>query len=282
MTLAELAAVVVNYEAGDHLYVTVSSLLASGIGEIVVVDNGSSDGSLSGIRVELESVRVVDAGHNLGYGAAVNLGVTWLGPAVSMVLVCNADLEVDPDAPRRLAQRLREERGLGIVGPRLLASDGSVYPSARAFPSLVDAIGHGLIGLFSASNPFSRRYLRTDGTPEQMGSPQWVSGACFLVRRLAFESVRGFDPAYFMFAEDVDLCWRLNRAGWEVGYEPSAVVTHHEGVSRAHHPVRMLVAHHRSLWRFACTSTSGWRRVALPIVAVGLVMRLAVMLVRLQ
>ncbi len=77
-----------------------------------------------------------------------------------------------------------------------------------------------------------------------------------------------------MFAEDMDLCWRVGRAGWKVGFEPAAVVTHHEGVSRRRHPYRMALAHHRSALRFASRTTSGPRRVLLPLAALGLGARL--------
>ena len=86
-----------------------------------------------------------------------------------------------------------------------------------------------------------------------------MSGACFLVRREAWDAVGGFDPSYFMYMEDVDLCWRLGRAGWGVGYEPAARVLHVQGVSTNRHPYRMLAAHHRSMWRFAWRTTTGAR-----------------------
>ena len=100
-----------------------------------------------------------------------------------------------------------------------------------------------------------------------------MSGACFLVRRSAFEEVGGFDEAYFMYAEDVDLCWRLGRAGWRAAYVPAAEVTHLQGVSTDPHPYRMILEHHRSLLRFAVRSSSGWRRALLPLVTVGLAVR---------
>ncbi len=97
----------------------------------------------------------------------------------------------------------------------------------------------------------------------------WVSGACFLARRTAFEAVGGFDEAYFMYAEDVDLCWRLAGPGGRWLYVPAAEVTHLQGVSTDRHPYRMILEHHRSLLRFAGRSTTGWRRLLLPLVARG-------------
>ena len=108
----------------------------------------------------------------------------------------------------------------------------------------------------------------------------WVSGACLLARRAAWDAVQGFDPSYFMYMEDVDLCWRVRRAGWEVGYEPAAVVTHIQGVSANQRPYRMLAAHHRSMWRFARATTTGIRRAALPVIGAGLVARMAVVSAR--
>ena len=94
-----------------------------------------------------------------------------------------------------------------------------------------------------------------------------MSGACFLARRRALEELGGFDESYFMYAEDIDLCWRARRAGWGVAYVPDAVVTHLQGVSTARRPYRMLVAHHRSVFRFAARTERGWRRLALPAMA---------------
>jgi N-acetylglucosaminyl-diphospho-decaprenol L-rhamnosyltransferase len=97
---------------------------------------------------------------------------------------------------------------------------------------------------------------------------------------VAYRSVGGFDEAYFMYVEDLDLCWRLSRAGWSVRIEPSAVVTHAQGLSAKRHPYKMLVAHHVSTWRFAVRSLSGTRRLLLPLIAAGLLLRLAVAVAR--
>jgi N-acetylglucosaminyl-diphospho-decaprenol L-rhamnosyltransferase len=108
----------------------------------------------------------------------------------------------------------------------------------------------------------------------------WVSGACFLARREAWDGVGGFDSTFFMYMEDVDLCWRLRAKGWSVAYEPAAQITHIQGVSADRHPYRMLFAHHVSMWRFAQRTTTGWRRWLLPLVLVGLVVRLGMTMAR--
>lgn len=97
-------------------------------------------------------------------------------------------------------------------------------------------------------------------------------------RREAFDAVGGFDESFFMYAEDVDLCRRLGEQGWETLYVPSARVTHAQGVSSARHPYRMIVAHHRSLLRFASLTANGPRdRALLPVVAAGLALRAAIL-----
>jgi N-acetylglucosaminyl-diphospho-decaprenol L-rhamnosyltransferase len=262
---------VVNYNAGSVLVDCVADLRSEGVNEVVVVDNGSSDGSHAALAGADPQARWIPSGSNLGYGRAANLGARHCH--ARYLLVSNPDVVIRPGAVAALVGALDADPRLGVVGPRLINPDGSLYPSARAFPSLVDAAGHGALGLVWPGNPFSRRYQLLDWDHAEARPVDWVSGACLLVRREAWDAVGGFDPSYFMYMEDVDLCWRAARAGWIVGYEPAAEVLHMQGVSADQHPYRMIAAHHRSLWRFAWRSTVGWRRMLLPVIAVGLAAR---------
>jgi N-acetylglucosaminyl-diphospho-decaprenol L-rhamnosyltransferase len=271
---ARPVAVVVNYNAASHLPACLASLLAEGITDIVVADNGSVDGSEAVVARVAPTATWLPLGSNLGYGTAANRAAR-IRPGRDL-LICNPDLEVRPGTVAALASRLGRESGLGVVGPRLLNPDGTVYPSVRTFPDLVDALGHGLLGMVAPNNPFTRRYRMLDWDHDQPADVDWVSGAFFLIRRRTWEEIGGFDPQYFMYLEDVDLCWRAGRAGWRVGYEPAGEVVHVQGVSAAQHPYRMQVAHHRSMWRFARQSSVGIKRWALPVVAVGLLFRVGV------
>lgn len=265
-------AVVVNYESGPALSRCVADLAASGV-DTVVVDNGSTDGSLAAAVAASPGTGVVDPGENLGYGAAVNRGAA--ATSSELLLVCNPDLHVPPGAVPVLVAVLDADPGVGLVGPLIRTPSGDRYPSARRFPSMADAAGHALLGIFAPDNRFTRRYQRSDLDLADAGPREidWVSGACFLVRRDAFEQVGGFDESYFMYLEEVDLCWRLGRAGWRVAYAPAAEVTHLQGRSTDLHPYRMILEHHRSLLRFASGTTSGWRRTLLPLVAAGVGVR---------
>jgi N-acetylglucosaminyl-diphospho-decaprenol L-rhamnosyltransferase len=271
---ASTSAVVVNYNAGQWLTECVASLRRESVGEIVVVDNCSSDDSISRLESRYRDVRVVRLPRNRGFGAGANVGVGVGVNGGQAVLVCNPDLVLEPLCLARLEAVLASRPDVAIVGPRLLTAGGETYPSARTFPSLADSLGHAFLGSFRPDNRFTARYKMRDLDRTHASDVDWVSGACFLARRDAFDSVGGFDEAYFMYVEDVDLCWRLRRAGWSVRYEPAASVTHLQGLSTARHPYRMIAAHHRSLLRFASRTSTGARRLVLPFVAAGLVIRM--------
>ncbi len=274
-TLTEaVSAVVVNYNGQSVLSDCVRSLRAEGIEEIVVVDNASVDGSRHALCAADPHARWVPTGANLGYGAAANLGAA--RTAGSAVLVCNPDVVIRSGAVAALLAVLEADPTVGIVAPRLLNPDGSVYPSARSFPSLVDAAGHGMLGWLWPRNPFSRRYKLLDWDHGDERRVEWVSGACLLVRRRTWEDLGGFDPSFFMYMEDVDLCWRAGRSGWAVVYEPASEVVHAQGASTNAVPYRMILAHHRSMWRFGCRTTTGWRRSLLPVIGAGLIARAGV------
>ncbi len=270
-----VAAVVVNYNAGRALVDCVRSLEREGVAEVIVVDNASSDRSLGDLAADPAASlasRVVRSGRNLGYGGAANLGAG--ESSARYILVSNPDLVITDGAVSTLVDRLDSDASLAVAGPMIRDLDGDVYPSGRAFPSLRDAVGHAFVGLVWGGNPWTRRY-RHLGADQHRGRPaDWVSGSCFLVRRVAFESVGGFDESFFMYVEDVDLCWRLRRAGWGVFYEPRAEVVHEQGRSTSQHPYRMLASHHRALWRFARRTAHGPERALLPLMAAGLGARL--------
>lgn len=267
-------AVVVDYHAGDDLARCVASL-ADDVGLVVVVDNATPPTARVSLGDLAARVTVVEPGVNVGFGAGVNRGAS-VGSA-PYVLVANPDLVAHEDAVERMATALDVHPAWAIVGPTILQPDGSTYPSVRRFPSPALAAAHALCSPLWPSNPFTARY-RSPRVADPAYGVDWVSGACFLVRRSAFEALGGFDEGYFMFAEDLDLCFRAHELGFGIGAVPEAVVTHVEGVSRARTPYRMVVEHHRSALRFQLRSARGIRRLLLPAAAVVLGLRLVVAL----
>jgi N-acetylglucosaminyl-diphospho-decaprenol L-rhamnosyltransferase len=258
-----LDVVVVNHESAVPLERCLETLRADGAARIVVVDNASTDDSAKvAARFGAEWL---PTGSNLGFGRAVNRGVA--ATSSPFVLVLNPDAEVQPGCLRELVVQLQKRPSLGVVGPRVLNPDGTEYPSARAFPSFGIAVAHAFVGLVAPRNRWSRQYRH----PEAV---EWVSGTAMAVRRTAIEQVGGFDEAYFMYMEDVDLCRRLTDASWQVGLAPDAVVVHSIGASSERHPYRMIAAHHASMWRYIRGATTGWRRATLLVVGPGIVVRM--------
>ena len=267
-----VSAVVVSYNSAGYLPDCLRSLRSEGLTDVVVVDNASSDGSVEIAHAADPGVRVVETGTNLGFGTAANRGVA--ACRCDYVLILNPDTVVEPGTVKALAEALDRDPGLAVVGPRLENLDGSLYPSVRRFPDLPVAFGHAFLGLIWHRNPFTRRYRMLDWDHDQASADvDWVGGACALFRRDAFDAVGGFDEAYFMYVEDVDLCWRLGQAGWRVGYEPGARVVHALGGSSRQIPYRMIAEHHRSLLRFVSKTSAGAKRGLVPLVAAGLTVR---------
>ena len=253
-----------------------ASLEAAGVKSIVVADNASSDGSEEALTAKHPNTQFIQTGANLGYGGAANRGAQMVD--TEFLLVCNPDTLFDAKAPARLVEALMDQASAGAAGPRVDTPSGDVYPSARTFPSVADSIGHGFLGLVWRNNPWSRRYLMTDRPLDRVQPVDWISGSCMMLRRSAFDAIQGFDESFFMYAEDVDLCRRRREAGWSTLYAPAARVVHVQGVSSSRHPYRMIVAHHRSLFRFASLTAKESRdRRLLPVVAVGLGTRAALL-----
>jgi N-acetylglucosaminyl-diphospho-decaprenol L-rhamnosyltransferase len=268
------AAIVVNYNYGDLLARCVRSILdetSAGVVDVVVVDNGSTDGSAVALRTTLPSARVVDAPGNVGYARGANLGIAATDAPV--VAVLNGDVELKPGVAGAMLSALDADPRLGAVGPRVLNVDGSVYPSARSDPGLFVALAHAALGLVWRTNPWTRRYRQLDVDPSVPRDVDWVSGAAVWLRREALDDVGGWDERYFMYMEDFDLCLRLRRAGWRVEYLPAGEVVHAQGASTSQRPYRMIVEHHRSVWRFAARRYRGWRRVLLAPLAAVLALR---------
>jgi N-acetylglucosaminyl-diphospho-decaprenol L-rhamnosyltransferase len=268
----DVVAVVVDYHADQILVDCVESLLRNELRHVIVVENGEV-GSVPSTLLE-HGVIVVSPGVNLGYGGGVNRGVAIATPS-EFILVSNPDLVVHDHAVAALVTYLEEHADVALVGPEIRRPDGTVYPSRRDFPNVLLAGLHAVLEPLWANNPATARYRSTKGE----GVVDWVSGACFLVRRDAFEAVGGFDERYFMFAEEMALCWSMRERGYLVAGTNAAVVTHLEGVSRARAPRAMLIAHHRSALRFEFQTARGWRRALLPLATVVLSVRLGLELV---
>ena len=241
------AVVVVNHNTREDLLRCLDSLADAGATEVVVADAGSADNSLAAAaRAHPDVTRL--ALPNIGFGQAANRGIA--RTAADVVVVANADTRFRPASVTALAEFLAERPDVGAAGPIVRYPDGRLQLSARAFPSIGTAIGHALFALVNPDNRWTRAYRLTDWDHASERDVDWLSGCCIAIRREAFAQVDGFDPAYFMFVEDVDLCWRLSQAGWRVVFTPVTEVVHDVGGSVGRRRLRMVVEHARSLDRF--------------------------------
>jgi len=236
--------------------------------EVVVADNDSADADELRRITEAAGARFIELGENRGYGAAANSAVATLDHDVRWVLVSNPDVVLEPLALDRMIATASADTTIGAVGPRLLEPTGEVYPSARLVPSLRTGLGHAAFANVWPGNPWTKRY-RQDGDHSARRDAGWLSGACVLVRRDVFDRLGGFDEGYFMYFEDVDLGWRIGKAGFRNVYDPSATAVHVGGTATKGSSERMRKAHHESAYRFLAQKYSAWwlwpLRVALKV-----------------
>jgi len=244
-----LRVVAVTYSPGDSLDPFLDSLALATERQIDVVlaDNGSTDGAPEAAVARRDGVRVLPTGGNIGYGAAVNAGLADVRSG--WALVANPDVVLDPGSVDELLAAAARWPRAAMVGPAIRTPDGDLYPSARDLPSLSTGIGHAVLGWVWPANPWTARYRREREAPRERAAG-WLSGSCFLVDLEAFHAVGGYDPGYFMYFEDVDLGERLGRAGYLNVYAPTATVTHEGGHATRKQPHRMQRVHHTSALRY--------------------------------
>lgn len=255
-----VAVVTVTYRSSDDIepFLRSAAVCDPPPDAVMVVDNRSEDSELTLSRARSLGASILSLATNAGYGAAANAAVAALPDHVRYVVIANPDVRFEVDTLRRLTEALDAAPQVGAVGPKVLNDDGSVYPSARRIPSLRTGVGHALFFRVWPRNPWSVNYREERESSEVGRSVGWLSGSCIMVRREAFEAVGGFDSQYFMYFEDVDLGFRLGRAGWLNRYEPSAVVTHIGATSTTTARADMLRIHHRSAYRFLAGKYRGW------------------------
>ncbi|MBU6411805.1 MAG: glycosyltransferase family 2 protein, partial [Verrucomicrobia bacterium] len=249
----ELAIIIVNWNSTDYVRQCLRSIqsrppAASHL--IIVVDSGSFDGCGDMLAREFPAVKFVQSLSNIGFSRANNLGA---GHACAkMLLFLNPDTEVQPGALDTLIAALESHPDAGAVGARLINSDGSLQTSCiKAFPTI--------LGELLDAEPLRRRFpkWRLWGMQplfDPAGAPaaaDVISGACLLIRRHAFQQIGGFSTDYFMYSEDVELCYHCRRAGLKNYYVPGAIVVHHGGgSSKKAASRRSVVTMRQSRWLF--------------------------------
>lgn len=246
-----LSLIIVSYHSGPVLAEAIARALESpAVTELIVVDNSAgADPALEPLRGSADRrLRLIDAGRNLGFGAACNLGAgasqgDWL-------LFLNPDVLLPDGLIAALLRRVALRPKLGAFGVALADLQGRVDPaSARRDPTPARALATLLrLDRLGLTEGVAIRGLPPEPTPVEA-----ISGALMLIPRAAFESVRGFDTGYFLHAEDLDLCRRLRNAGFEVVVDLGLCATHLKGTSSRRQPLKVLDWKHQSLRRYFLT-----------------------------
>jgi N-acetylglucosaminyl-diphospho-decaprenol L-rhamnosyltransferase len=246
-----LDVVIVSYRSRELLRECLDSLRAHPPHvpmQVIVVDNASDDGTAEMVAVEYPEVDLIASPTNLGFAAATNLGAR-RGDAPCL-LALNPDTAVTEGALDTVLAAIEAHPEVAVAGPRLLRPDGSLdHASKRSFPTPLSALGH-FTGL--GRRPGAAGKLAAYRAPEvESGPVDAVNGAFMLMRRSAFEAVGGFDEAYWMYMEDLDLSYALRQAGWGTWYQPAATVMHVKGGTiGGERSVRLNWAFHRGMYRF--------------------------------
>jgi GT2 family glycosyltransferase len=198
--------------------------------EVSIVDNDSSDGSPEMIARDFPAVRLVRSKVNLGFGAANNAALE--GMRGRYIVLLNSDAFLCPDSLRLAVQHMDAHPRAGLAGGKLVGRDFSWQPSARMFPSITTDfyVMTGLASHFPKSRIFGS-FDRTWADQSAASEVDWVPGAFSILRAEVIEQVGFFDPAFFLYSEEVDLCRRIKSAGWQIWYWPDISVIHIGGES---------------------------------------------------
>jgi len=224
--------------------------------EIILVDNNSSDQTVKIVEENYPRVNIVRNKDNLGYAKANNQGIE--NSQGEYLLLLNPDTEVLENSLILMIQFMQENPRTGALGPQLLNPDGTIQPSCREFPTYATLLWEfsGLSRLFPKSKILGHwrmGYFDFD----QIREVDQPMGSCLLLRRGTLEEIGIFDQDFPMFFNDVDLCYRIRKAGWKIFFFPDAQILHHKGASTRQVKRRMIWCSHLAFFRFFRKNKTG-------------------------
>lgn len=240
--------VIVSYRVRDFLEACLRSIRDNGMPgetEVVVVDNASGDETVQCLAPRFPEVRWIQNAENVGFARAANQGIR--ATSGEYILLLSPDGKLLPGGLECLVRFMQTRQEIGVVGPRMLLSDGRPYVSVFPFPTIASILFYEtrlnrVLTHHPLTHPYDQNLQRAE--PFRVDA---VEGSCFLARRKAWEAAGGFDSRYFFGFEDMDFAWRVRQTGWEIWFHPFPVAVHHHS-----------------------GSTGGKRRGTLVLVSVGL------------
>ncbi len=246
--MRRVSVIIVSWNAREFLRGCLDSIrqtAADDVGEVIVVDNASSDGSADMVRRDFPEVILIEPGDNLGFARANNLGMA--RAQNDFLALVNSDVVVKSGCLQQLANALEDHPDAALVGPRIVGGDGQLQGSCRLLPTVWNNICRALAidRAFPAISHLSgheMRHFRHDARIEA----EVISGCFWLARKAAVEQVGGLDERFFFYMEDVDWCRRFREAGWKVLFVPEASAVHFGGASTANAPLRYTIQYHRA------------------------------------
>ena len=277
-TVHKLSIIIVSYNSVKYIDDCINSIIKyhepkKNKSEIIVVDNASTDGSVDLVKNKYTDVKLILNKSNLGFSAANNIGIKL--SQSEYVLLCNSDCEIFKDSINNLISFMDKHQSVGISGPKIINSDGTIQLSCRRFPSFFDAGMHSILEYIIPGNRFTRKYKLADVNRKKPFEVDWVSGSFMIIRRKAMLDTGLLDEKYFMYVEDIDLCYQMWKKGWQVYYNPYSRVLHHVGGSTHESKTTASIRMQKSIFHFYWKNyRKTYRIIFLPLVLIFLGLRI--------
>lgn len=239
---------------------------------VIVVDNASSDGTGQLVSENYPRVQLICNTENLGFAAANNIAIR--NSSSCYIILLNSDCQVYPGSLDSLVDFMEKHGQAAIAGPGIINSDGTMQLSCRRFPSFFGAAAHSLLAHIYPDNPVSKKYKLSEADRSSPFKVDWVSGSCMIIRRKALDDTGLLDENYFMYVEDLDLCYRMWKKGWEVYYMPHSKILHHVGGSSRKGNIKASFRMQKSVFYFFWKNyRRSWKVILAPLLVMVLVFR---------
>jgi GT2 family glycosyltransferase len=273
-----LSVIIVSFNSRNYLKNCIDSIikfppsLGENEFEVIIVDNNSNDGSVDFIEKNYSQysfIRLIKNEANMGFSHANNLAIKNSNSGYYLLL--NSDTEVYENSISGLIEFFeiskREGKKIGVVGPKIINPDGSLQLSCRRFPSFINAAFYTILAGIKPDNRFSRRYKLADADRSRPFEVDWVSGSAMMISGDAIRQIGLFDENYFMYVEDVDICYRMWQSGFKVYYYPLVKILHHIGGSGISDLMLPQIRMQKSvLYFYIKTYKKSWKIILIPLV----------------